>query len=238
MSVITFRKSEKHKTIFAYTILLGTCIITYIISHILVENGMPVRLFDWDSLALIVAGFLLVGFQQEAGLPELLHRRISARKRFLVPVIVGIGFGIADVIVIKGILQPEPYERLPSYLQPFPYSILLFSAGAIYTEVFHRLIPLTLFMYLIIRFVARKFQFPSFIFLAILTSLYEPLNQLPAEPVWFVGYSFVSGFAMNMIQAWYYRQSGFLAALTVRLGHYLIFHILLGIYVQYFELVS
>jgi hypothetical protein len=71
---------------------------------------------------------------------------------------------------------------------------------------------------------------------AILTSLREPLEQLPNGETLFVVYSLLTGFLMNFLQAIYYKKSGFLASLAVRLGHYLFWHILLGIYVQYFEL--
>jgi hypothetical protein len=69
-----------------------------------------------------------------------------------------------------------------------------------------------------------------------LTSIREPLEQLPDGEYWFVGYSLITGLLMNYYQAVYFKKAGFLASLTVRLGHYLFWHILLGIYVQYVEL--
>ena len=51
-------------------------------------------------------------------------------------------------------------------------------------------------------------------------------------------YAFLSGFLMNYIQASYYLKAGFLSSLTLRLGHYLFWHIILGIYVQYVEIVK
>ena len=74
-----------------------------------------------------------------------------------------------------------------------------------------------------------------FLFGVIVTSLREPLEQLPNGATWFVIYAFLSGFLMNFLQAIWYKKAGFLASLSLRLGHYLFWHILLGIYVQYFE---
>jgi hypothetical protein len=42
---------------------------------------------------------------------------------------------------------------------------------------------------------------------------------------------------MNLSQAVYFRKAGFLASLTLRLGHYILWHILLGVHVEYYELV-
>ncbi|NNE77364.1 MAG: hypothetical protein HKN31_09865 [Pricia sp.] len=71
---------------------------------------------------------------------------------------------------------------------------------------------------------------------AILTSLREPLEQMGANVPWIIIYALISGFVMNLLQAVYYRKAGFLASLTLRLGHYILWHMLLGVYVEYIEL--
>jgi hypothetical protein len=133
-------------------------------------------------------------------------------------------------------MHPEPYPELPPFLQPFPYSIFLYFSGAFEIEVFYRLIPLTLVL-LVGKWFAGGKYWNAFSWTAIvLTSLREPLEQLPNEEAWFVVYSLVTGFLMNFLQGIEFRKSGFLASLTVRLGHYVFWHILLGVYVEYFEL--
>jgi hypothetical protein len=59
---------------------------------------------------------------------------------------------------------------------------------------------------------------------------------MPSGETWFVTYALISGFAMNFLQAIYFKKAGFIANLSLRLGHYLIWHILLGIYVEWIEL--
>lgn len=71
---------------------------------------------------------------------------------------------------------------------------------------------------------------------AILTSLREPIEQLGDHSLLITIYSLLTGFIMNLLQAIYYRKSGFLASLTLRLGHYFLWHILLGVYVEYLEI--
>jgi hypothetical protein len=133
-------------------------------------------------------------------------------------------------------MHPEPYTELPPFLQPFPYSIFLYFSGAFEIEVFYRLIPLTLIL-LLGKWLAGGKYFDTFLWSAIvLTSLREPIEQLPNGELWLVVYSLLTGFLMNYFQAIYFKNAGFLASLTLRLGHYLFWHILLGIYVQFFEL--
>jgi len=133
-------------------------------------------------------------------------------------------------------MHPEPYSELPPFLQPFPYSTFLYFSGAFEIEVFYRLIPLTLILLLGKWFTNGKY-FKIFLWTAIvLTSLREPLEQFPNGELWFIIYTLLTGFLMNFLQAVYFKNAGFLASITLRLGHYLFWHILLGIYVQYFEL--
>jgi hypothetical protein len=62
------------------------------------------------------------------------------------------------------------------------------------------------------------------------------LEQLPEGEFPFVAYAFLTGFLMNYMQALYFKNAGFVSSLTLRLGHYAFWHILLGVYVQYVEL--
>lgn len=70
----------------------------------------------------------------------------------------------------------------------------------------------------------------------ILTALREPLEQFPSGQMAYLLYAFLTGLFLNALQAYYFKKAGFLASLSMRLGHYLFWHILLGVYVQYFEL--
>ncbi len=154
----------------------------------------------------------------------------------LKPLFIGSVFGVLDVLVIKMMMHPEPYTELPPFLQPFPYSLFLYFSGALEVEVFYRLIPLTL-IFLLGKWAEGGKYFEVFAWTAIvLTSFREPLEQFPSGPWWFVAYAFLSGFLMNFFQALCLKNAGFLASLSVRLGHYLFWHILLGAYVEFVEL--
>ena len=196
------------------------------------------RIWSVENLLWLGIGFPFLLLQSYVGIPNLFQPSISNKIRFLQPILIGALFGIIDIFVIKIIQHPEPYSELPPFLQPFPYSIFLYFSGALEIEIFYRLIPITLFL-IIGKKIADGRYFNYFIWTAIITtSLREPLEQIPTGEYWFIAYAFLSGFIMNYLQGIYYKNAGFIATLTLRLGHYLFWHIFLGIYIQYFELLK
>jgi len=194
------------------------------------------RVWNGQNLLLMLIGVPFLWLQAQANLPHFFEKSVSNKNRFLIPALVGMIFGILDILVIKVLLHPEPYTELPPYLQPFPYSLFLFFSGAFEIEVFYRLIPLTVFLTFGAWYQKGKHLNTIFWIAAILTSLREPLEQLPSGSFLLICYSLGTGFLMNLLQAIYFKNSGFLASLSVRLGHYLFWHILLGIYVEIVEL--
>ncbi len=205
-------------------------------SYFMMIRSCEVRHVDNIETLLVVLVAILLFFQKQAGFPQPIDLTIGNRNRFLIPVVAGLLFGMLDIIFVRVLQHPQPYTSFPPYLQPFPYSVFLYINGAIYMEVFYRLLPFTLIMLPVTRFTPEKYHFPIFIAIAIITSLVEPILQFPEGALWFRIYSTVSGFAMNFLQAWYFRKYGFFASLSVRVGHYLVWHILHGIYVEAFEL--
>lgn len=194
------------------------------------------RIWSYENILLLGIGIPFLFLQSKASLPDFLDSSVPNKKRFFYPLLIGVLFGLLDIIVIKLIQHPEPYTELPPFLQPFPYSLFLYFSGALEIEVFYRLIPLTVLL-LIGKWTAGGKYFNYFMWTAIvLTSLREPLEQLPSGNTLLIIYSLLTGFLMNYFQAVYFKKAGFLASLTLRLGHYLCWHILLGVYVQYVEL--
>jgi len=194
------------------------------------------RVWDWTTLFILLAGIPFCFLQTHSRLPDFVDEKVSAYYRFLLPALIGVVFGVLDVVVIKLIMHPEPYSELPPFLQPFPYSLFLYFSGAFDVEVFYRFIPITILLLIGARFKDGKYYNQFFWAGAILTALREPLEQLPSGGIALILYTLLTGIGMNFLQAIYFKKSGFLASLSVRLGHYLIWHILLGIYVEFFEL--
>ncbi len=230
-------KRDIKNNLITYFLFLLIAMTGIFVGNNFVMKYQYLRVWEFTNILLLLAGVPFLFFQAKARLPEFWQGGVSNSDRFLLPVAIGIIFGILDLLVFKVILHPQPYRELPPFTQPFPYSMLLYFSGAFEVEVFYRLIPLTLIL-LVGNWYKKGRYFMVFFWAgAVLTALREPLEQLPDGGILLVVYSLLTGFLMNFLQAVYYRKAGFLASLSVRLGHYLIWHILLGIYIEYHDLV-
>lgn len=211
------------------------CVVTMLVGQILTSRNVPnLRLFGWDGLGLIALGGLGIWLAPRTGFADLLDWRVSAYERWTLPLFIGMGFAVADVAIFKRVLHPEPITGLTPFMQPFPYSLLLFGSGALYTDCLYRLVPLPLLMWLIGRFVLRNERSERLFWaLALLSSLVEPLEQLITDSPALMAYSFGTGYAMNLLQAVLFRRFGFGAGLAVRLGHYALWHVGFGLWVEW-----
>lgn len=231
-----FSKKNIINNLIIFSVFIIITIIGSIYGNSIRNNFTLLRVWDYQNILFLLIGIPFLFLQTKAGLPNFLEVNISNNQRLLFPALIGAFFGILDIILFKVILHPEPYSELPPFLQPFPYSLFLYFSGALEIEIFYRLIPLTLILLLGKWYASGKYFNAFFWTGVVLTSIREPLEQLPNEGILLIIYSLLTGFLMNFLQAVYYRKSGFLASLAIRLGHYIFWHILLGIYVQYFEL--
>ncbi|TNF42825.1 MAG: hypothetical protein EP311_04515 [Cytophagales bacterium] len=226
----------RFESLLVFLFLAGITALGAYIGHFWVEPYPYLRVWNWENIFWILLGVPFVFFQGKVKIPEFLSPYVSHRSRFWNPLFFGLIFGLFDVLVLKVLLHPEPYLELPPFLQPFPYSLFLYFSGALEVEVFYRLIPIVLVLLIFSLIKGGSYQSQAFWIVAIFTSLREPLEQLPQGEWWLIVYALLTGFGMNFIQAVYFKKAGFLASLTLRLGHYLIWHIALGIYVQWVEL--
>lgn len=190
--------------------------------------------FEWPAIAIwTVAGLVGVVLAERTGFPSALDERIGNVQRFLVPVLIGIAFGI--VYVVHDLITGASRIFVSLYGQPafnitFPASLPIYTGGAIISEVLFRLLPIPLLLWLISSIALRgKYQNQVFWVLAILTSLLEPLMQttvlMSVAPLLFASL-FVMGFAFNLSQAAVFRQSGFLAGIVLRAAYYVVWHML------------
>lgn len=237
MKIELFLKKQIKYNLIIYAAFMLIAVVGIVYGNEIKSNFTFLRVWNYQNILILLLGIPFLFLQTKANLPNLWEDAISNKQRLLYPVLIGAIFGILDIIVVKLLLHPQPYSELPPFLQPFPYSVFLYLSGAFEIEVFYRLIPLTVFLLVGKWYANGKFMNAFFWAGAVLTSLREPLEQLPDEGTLFIFYSLLTGFLMNFLQAIFYKKSGFLASLTLRLGHYLCWHILLGMYVEYFELI-
>ncbi|MCS4435351.1 hypothetical protein [Aquiflexum gelatinilyticum] len=192
-----------------------------------------IRVIGWMDFLWLGIGWVLANFQKEAGLPDIFGKAGDVKKWFI-PFLVGICFALLDVLVIEFILRNEPHQTLPPYTQPFPYSVFLYFAGGLYMELFYKLIPLTVFLLIFEKYLRGNLKKYMTFLIIFLLSIWEPISQLPTDPLWFVVYAFASGFAFNFLQIYFFRKMGWLYSLLCRMGLYLIWHVMLGIWIEFF----
>ena len=207
---------------------------------LLVSTVLPVDFVDRSQAgffepqgfaAMVVFGSIGVFLSTRTGFPDPIGPETPPRRRFVVPMLIGIGGGtlflITDVVTGLSRLNAETFG-VPSTDIDFPASVLVYSAAAGYVEIIFRLLPIPLFMWLTSNLILRgRGRTPVFWVLAVLTSLLEPLSHvstrvLPPVPFLFV---LLQSFGINMAQAITFRRQGFLAAIIVRVAFYVIYHV-------------
>lgn len=187
----------------------------------------------WAGILLATGlGWFAVRLAPASGFPDLWDDNISNTRRLLLPVILGLLLGICQIILLDKLLH------LPVTMVELPLAIPVYLAAGIVSEVFFRLIPLVFATWLISgKLLGGKGQSQTFWIIAILFSLAEPVLQVAAMyQIGLVSSSFLLSllftlvFAANIVPAWLFRKSGFLAPLMFRLSAYLVWHILRGFF--------
>src|SRR5438552_13975525 len=206
------------------------------------EKDPRTGLFSPLSIAAFgVAGFVGVWLSHRTGFQAAWDARISVRDRLLYPILWGIGIGAALVVHDLVFHWTAAYKDIvgaPSFnaLGPFPGPLLFYSGGAIIVEVFYRLLPIPLLMWIAGLVLRGRGAEQTFWLLAGITSLIEPATQdLVAlqRPglVLAAGSVFVIDYALNLVQAVMFRRLGFLAAILTRVATYVVWHVIYGNYI-------
>jgi hypothetical protein len=162
----------------------------------------------------------------------------------LIPLFVGGGIGtLASLIdlMTKGTQFLAENMGVSSFNTDFPVSLFIYTSGTVLIEAIFRLFLFPVLLWLISYVVFKKrWQEQIFWVLAILLSLLEPLGQLLGQMTPKVmedfGQFFVilflpmlaTNYPMGVAQAYVFRKYGFLASFTLRIGYYIIWHIVYG----------
>ena len=204
----------------------------------LVDVAVPSQetLFGWPVIGFIaLAGGLSVWLGPRTGLPYLWDTNSPPRKWLLLPVVVGLGLGVVNLIINGFTGHAKTWAEaanVASINVPFPESILFYSGGAIVVEALYRLIPLTLLLWLVANVILRNSgHVPVFWVLALLTSLVEPTGQM-SMAAGHLGVMLVLGaamFAMNLFEVLLFWRYGFLAPLVFRVAFYAVWHVVGGL---------
>ena len=191
-------------------------------------------------LTLAVMGFVGLLLARRTGFADIWDARVSYRQRFLIPCIVGLIYGLVTIapLVLGASNRLHPLATGSDIHVKFPLSIPYYTYGALFLEIFLRLFCVPLLVWLFSNVILRgKWQTPVFWLAAVIVAFYEPMpymiedftGKTPLGSLYVV-FSTVIGwlFISNVVAAYLFRKYGFLAAVAMRLSHYLIWHIIYG----------
>jgi len=218
-------KSDKTFLALVSLMLLGKAICTYSgVDHPIMQNWTGA----WPALILAAFfGFIAIKLAEKTGFPDIRDEKISNKKRFLYPVLLGIAFAIIEILV--GLAM-----TLPNIHVPFPYSIPVYLSGGIFLEILYHLIPTVFLVWLGSNvLMSGKRQNEVFVAAALLASLWEPVMQITGmhRMGMLTGMVFGAGlfifiFAGNLIPITLFRKYGFLAPVVWRLTDYSLWHVI------------
>lgn len=201
-------------------------------------DGVPGRaaLFTWPALVVMgVLGLAGLWLAARTGFPGMWIRDASTTRILLIPLAVGLGLGL--VFFFLGRSEPvEAFFRTIGEVEvPFPFSIPYYAYGGILSEILLRLFLLPLPVWLLSSLLLRgRWQEPIFWAMAVATSVLEPLGNLATLAglgwldgglAWPVALLLLLSFGINLLAAYLFRKYGFVSALGLHLGHYVMWHI-------------
>jgi len=207
--------------------------------------------FAWSTIVVYaVIGFIGVLLSLKTGFPDALEKSISNRQRFVLPITIGAALAILAIVIDQfthGTKFLEMQSGEASFNVYFPASLLVYSGGIVLVEAIFRIFAIPFLFWLISNLILRgRGQNQTFWALAILLSLFEPITQglgiiflkPSADPVMllltqFVPY-FITNYPLNLGQAVFFRKYGFLASFAMRLGFYIMWHVVYGNFIYPF----
>ena len=201
------------------------------------ELMLPLAINQGQQMSLVtvivaaVLGWVGLVLSPRAGFPEMNEPNISSKQRFWIPGLVGLILGL--VMVLFDLLSPLGTEIQTK----FPDSLIVFSLAGLFEEIIIHLFLATLLIWLVAGVILRnRYQQSVFWIVAVGVSLLYWLLQVSAIQTYFpekfsvvlaIQMLFIIGSTIT-VGAYFFRKSGFLAALALRYGFYLIWHIIWG----------
>ena len=242
------RKSVLSSSSFVWLLLVGylvlvKTVILPLFPSIAIEAVAAV--FSWPVIIIFsLLGLAGVWLADRTGFMPALDARVSNRQRYAVPLLIGGGIGtLASLldIVTKGTQFISENMGVESFNTDYPLSLFVYTSGTVIVEALFRLFPFPILLWLISYVVLKKrWQEQTFWVLALLLSFLEPLFQLIGQMTPEVMANFwpffvalflpmlLTNYPMGIAQAYVFRRYGFLASFTLRMGYYIIWHIVYG----------
>ncbi len=191
---------------------------------------------------LVVYGTLgLVGLflWRKLGLPEIWDAGVTNRQRFVVPLSVGVGLGVALIILDVFFRNVFGLPALPH--PPFPTSLVASLAAGIGEETIFRLFFISLWTWLVSRVSLRwRAQTPVYWVVSVFSAVAFAMSHLPSimflnswtsvsqvPPVLMTELLLLNGL-ISLVGAYYFRKYGFLATAGIHFWADVVWHVVWG----------
>jgi hypothetical protein len=186
-----------------------------------------------DSLsigAIWVVGWVGVYLAPGTGFAGMWQKETSNIKRFLEPALIGVGIGLLSIGF--DLIQPLGGESLIK----FPASLVAYPLAGILEEIIFRLFLITTLVWMFSNMLLRgKWQEVVFWMVNVFLGVFYTLSQLSQYQslvgtidILVLARFFVVIAVYFLLAAYYYRKYGFLAAISMRLGDYLVWNVIWG----------
>ncbi|MDD1668594.1 MAG: CPBP family glutamic-type intramembrane protease [Methanomicrobiales archaeon] len=185
-------------------------------------------------------GFIGLELARRLGLPEIWDAKVSNLDRVLVPAIRGIGIGL---FFIAADLVFRHFNSVGAIIHPpFPSSIIASATAGIGEEMIFRLFLISVGTWLVSTMVLKgQKQNEVFWVMAVISALVFGAGHLPAlmilfgltsfqqiPAVFLVEVLFLNG-VLSLVAAYYFKKSGFLAAVGVHFWTDIVWHVIFGL---------
>jgi membrane protease YdiL (CAAX protease family) len=214
------------------------------------SGEFPDETLPYLQLALVAAasilffygglGYLGLRLTRKLGYPDLLDARVTNRQRFLTPCIVGLWLGLLFIVADNLFGRMHSYGPLPH--PPFPTSIVASLSVGIGEEMVFRLFFIPFLVWLVSRVVLKGAQERvTFWNAAIFSGLFFAAGHLPALmilleldtpaaiPTALLVEVFLLNGVLSLVAAYFFRKSGYLAAVTVHTSADVVWHVIWGL---------
>jgi len=221
-------------SVIVYLLILVVIVILRLLISIFPAGQIASQMVNLtDSLsigAIWVVGWVGVYLAPGTGFTGMWQKEISNIKRFLEPALIGVGIGLLSIGF--DLIQPLGGESLIK----FPASLVAYPLAGILEEIIFRLFLTTTLVWMFSNMLLRgKWQEVVFWMVNVFLGVFYTLSQLSQYQslvgtidILVLARFFVVIAVYFLLAAYYYRKYGFLAAISMRLGDYLVWNIVWG----------
>jgi hypothetical protein len=204
---------------------------------------LPVMMLAVFAIVLVAyggLGFLGLKLSQKLGLPNLICPEVSNRQRFGLPALVGGISGIFLILMDLFFTNILAVVRLPH--PPFPTSLVASLSAGIGEEIIFRLFFISFWTWLISYVVLRRrWLMPVYWVISTLSAVVFSASHFPAlmylqqttgisqfSPALIVEIFLLNGL-LSLIAAYFFKKSGYLAAVGVHFWADVVWHVVWGV---------